>query len=161
MTALLVAAAAACALLAVRAQRLLQSALYLAGLSMLTAVILYRLGAPEAAVVELSVGAGLVTVLFVFAIAITGEEAIEAAPLIPAPLAWLLVILAVVGVGAPVLPLPAGANAAGAASVGVERAFREYFWEARGLDALVQAGLIFAGVMGILGLLAERGRRAL
>ena len=41
------------------------------------AALLYALGAHEVAVIELSVGAGLVTVLFVFAINIAGEEPIE------------------------------------------------------------------------------------
>jgi uncharacterized MnhB-related membrane protein len=63
-----------CAVQAVRVQRLLNSALWLAGASALVALLIYMLGAPEVAVIELSVGAGLVTVLFVFAINIAGEE---------------------------------------------------------------------------------------
>jgi uncharacterized MnhB-related membrane protein len=70
----IVAGMLACALMAIIARRLLTSALWLAGASALTALLLYLLGAPEVAVVELSVGAGLVTVLFVFAINIAGEE---------------------------------------------------------------------------------------
>ncbi|MHB1482597.1 MAG: hydrogenase subunit MbhD domain-containing protein, partial [Bellilinea sp.] len=57
-----------CAILAVRASRLLVSALWLAATSALVALEMYLLGAPEIAVIELSVGAGLVTILFVFAI---------------------------------------------------------------------------------------------
>ena len=71
---LIVAALLACALQAVRGTRLLIAALWLAGASALTALMMFRLGAPEVAVIELSVGAGLVTVLFVFAINIAGEE---------------------------------------------------------------------------------------
>ena len=62
-----------CAVMAVRTQRLLVSALWLAGASALVSLWMYILGAPEVAVIELSVGAGLVTVLFVFAINIAGE----------------------------------------------------------------------------------------
>jgi uncharacterized MnhB-related membrane protein len=80
-----------CAWQAVRSQRLLHSALWLACASALTALIIYILGAPEVAVIELSVGAGLVTVLFVFAINIAGEEALPVVPIIPRPLAWSLV----------------------------------------------------------------------
>ncbi len=71
---LIVAATLVCALQAVRSRRLLMSALWLAGASALVALMMYLLGAPEVAVIELSVGAGLVTVLFVFAINIAGEE---------------------------------------------------------------------------------------
>lgn len=68
---------------ALRARRLLYSALWLAGASALLATIFYQLGAPEVAVIELSVGAGLVTVLFVFAINVAGEEAYVGPPLVP------------------------------------------------------------------------------
>jgi len=56
----------ASAILAIRTKRLLISAIWLAVASALTAVMIYLLGAPQIAVIELSVGAGLVTVLFVF-----------------------------------------------------------------------------------------------
>ena len=74
---IIVASLLVCALQAVRAKRLLHSALWLAGASALVALEMYLMGAPEVAVIELSVGAGLVTVLFVFAINIAGEEAIS------------------------------------------------------------------------------------
>jgi len=53
---------------------LIASALWLAGVSALVSIMCYLLGAYAVAVIELSVGAGLVTVLFVFAISIAGEE---------------------------------------------------------------------------------------
>src|SRR5512133_3353522 len=88
---IVVAGLLVCAVQAVRAPRLLHSALWLAGASALVALEMYLLGAPEVAVIELSVGAGLVTVLFVFAINIAGEEAMTALPVVPRPLAWILV----------------------------------------------------------------------
>ena len=139
-----------CAFMAIRAGRLLGSALWLAGASALTALILYLLGAAEVAVIELSVGAGLVTILFVFAINIAGDEAIDVKSLIPKPLALILVIIAsgfllwmVLPSMGVVLPLPQ------------ESGFVRTFWEDRSLDALLQIVLIFAGVLGMLGLLAE------
>jgi uncharacterized MnhB-related membrane protein len=60
-----------CTVMAVRGKHLLVSAIWLAGSSAFVALLLFRMGAPEIAVIELSVGAGLVTVLFVFAINIT------------------------------------------------------------------------------------------
>ena len=139
-----------CGVLALRAPKLLSSALWLAGASALVALVTYQLGAPEIAVIELSVGAGLVTVLFVFAINVAGDEAIPIQTLIPRPLAWVLVALAVGLLGWLTLPalnssLPAlGGNA-----------FVVTFWQDRSLDALLQVVLIFAGVLGLLGLLTE------
>ncbi len=96
---LVLVGAIVCAIGAIRADRLLVSALWLAGASALVALMMYLLGAPEVAVVELSVGAGLVTVLFVFAINIAGEEATRARSPIPRPLAWGLIILSVLLLG--------------------------------------------------------------
>lgn len=139
-----------CALQAVRAGRLLLSALWLAGTSALVALEMYLLGAPEVAVIELSVGAGLVTVLFVFAINIAGEETIALQPMIPRPLAWVLVLTSIILLGwmnASVLGL----------QVDIHKTlqFKSVLWENRVLDLFLQMMLIFAGVMGVLGLLAE------
>jgi uncharacterized MnhB-related membrane protein len=141
-----------CAIQAVRAQRLLLSALWLAGASALTALMIYLLGAPEVAVIELSVGAGLVTVLFVFAINIAGEEPISTISIVPKPLAWFLTLVSIFMliylnrdlVGIPVNILaPLGSQ------------FNEVLWENRVLDVLLQMVMVFCGVMGVLGLLAE------
>jgi len=147
--ALVVAGAILCAILAVRAARLIPAALWLAGLSALVSILLYALGAREVAVIELSVGAGLVTVLFVFAIGIAGDEAMDVRSLLPKPLAWLLVLIAMTLLGWMILP------SLGEVTPRVERSFAEVLWQDRGLDVLVQIALIFAGALGVLGLLAE------
>ena len=147
---LIVAGLLVCAYMAIRTERLLSSALWLAGASALTALTMYLLGAAEVAVIELSVGAGLVTILFVFAINITGEEAIEVKSLVPWPLGILLVVIAagllvymsLPGMG---IELPAPQIAG----------FVKTFWEDRSMDALLQMVIIFAGTVGMLGLLAE------
>lgn len=144
---LLVIAAILCALQVVRSPRLLSSALWLAGVSALVSILLYRLGAPEVAVIELSVGAGLVTVLFVFAFNIVGEEGQTAASLIPRPLIWGLVLLAAALLGWYTLPVASFPDRA------AEPSFAVVLWEQRGLDVLVQVALIFSGVMGLTGLL--------
>jgi uncharacterized MnhB-related membrane protein len=140
-----------CAVMAIRTKRLLVSALWLAGTSALVALLIYLLGAPEIAVIELSVGAGLVTVLFVFAINIAGEEPEPIVTLIPKPLAWILVMLAVLilawlSLPALNIPLPA---ASGTTS------FSLLVWRDRAVDVLLQIVLIFAGVLGVLGLMAD------
>jgi uncharacterized MnhB-related membrane protein len=154
---IIVAALLVCAVQAVRAKRLLLSALWLAGTSALVALLMYLLGAPEVAVIELSVGAGLVTVLFVFAINISGEEALALQPIVPRPLAWVLVLSSVILIAwmnADLLPIQVEVQEA------VQLQFKNVLWENRVLDLLLQLALIFAGVLGVLGLLAESSSHA-
>lgn len=141
-----------CAIFAIASSRLLISALWLAGCSALLALALANLGAPEVAVVELSVGAGLVTIIFVFAISIAGGEPAEHASIVPRALAWPLMatffaLLAWLTV--PRLLTPALT----AQPLSVLQAI----WQARALDTLLQVALIFCGVLGSLGLLSESG----
>lgn len=138
-----------CAILAFRAKRLLISAIWLALTSALVALLLYLLGGPHIAVIELSVGAGLVTVLFVFAINISGEEVMDAESVLPKPYAWgsigiaaglaLFLILKTLGIVSftPGLTKTSTIN-----------------WDGRFLDFILQVVLIFAGVLGVLGILA-------
>jgi uncharacterized MnhB-related membrane protein len=138
-----------CAIQAIRTRHLLTSALWLAGVSALVALTLYTLGAAQVAVIELSVGAGLVTVLFVFAINIASDEDIDQKSLLPGWLTWGLAGLAVLLLAWLALPL---------ASWGVpvpELSFTNVLWEQRGLDVMVQIVLIFAAVLGLLNILGE------
>jgi uncharacterized MnhB-related membrane protein len=139
-----------CAVQAIRTNRLLISAIWLAGASALTALILYYLGAYQVAVIELSVGAGLVTVLFVFAINISGEEVFKPTKLVPKPLAWaiaLLVALILIWYTSGSL-YPKG--------VAIETfPFQTLLWETRGIDIILQGFLIFVGVLAVLGIMAE------
>jgi uncharacterized MnhB-related membrane protein len=145
----LMAAMVVCAILAIRASRLVASALWLAGLSALLAVLFYLLGAFRIAVIELSVGAGLVTVLLVFAIGVAGEETIRVKPLVPRVLAWGAGLVVVFLLGWLVLPLVA------APAPGSEPSLATLLWQDRALDVLIQVVLIFCGVVGILGILTE------
>ena len=139
-----------CAILAITSKRLLVSAIWLAVTSALAAIMFYLLGAVQVAVIELSVGAGLVTVLFVFAINISGEEALNLSPLMPKPLAWGLVVIAV---GLAIYLTIRG----GIFSLPLTQATEtpSILWSARNLDLLLQSALIFSGVLGVLGILSE------
>lgn len=143
-------AALVCAVQAIRTQRLLISAIWLAGTSALTALLLFILGAHEVAVIELSVGAGLVTVLFVFAINISGEEIFKPARLVPKPIAWAVVLLTT----ALLVWFTSGSFTQSAITV-EEFTFSTALWEMRGIDIVLQGFLIFAGVLVVLGLLNE------
>lgn len=139
----------ASAVLAFRSQRLLISAIWLALTSALVALMLYMLGGPHIAVIELSVGAGLVTVLFVFAINISGEEVMDAQSVLPKPYAWgslgiaaglaIFLILKTLGI------VSFSADISKASLI---------LWDSRYLDIVLQVVLIFAGVLGVIGVLA-------
>jgi uncharacterized MnhB-related membrane protein len=146
---ILVVGAIACAGLALRANRLMIAALWLAVSSALLAVLFYMMGAPEIGVIELSVGAGLVTVLLVFAISVAGNERQDMHPLLPRPITWGLALVAFGLLAWKVLPAVTALQT-GAAAI----TFTEALWQQRGLDVLVQIVLIFAGVLGFLGLLS-------
>ncbi len=139
-----------CSVQAVRVKYLLSSAIWLAGASAATAILLYRLGAHEIAVIELSVGAGLVTVLFVFAISIAGEEALPDLVSIPRWLSILVIITAMGLFAWMSLPAfnitPPGAKELGLTSI---------LWQNRGLDVLLQIVFVFSGVLGVIGLLGN------
>ena len=138
-----------CAIQAIRTNRLLISAIWLAGASALTALIMYILGAFQVAVIELSVGAGLVTILFVYAFSIIGELTIDERGIVPRPLVWTLVAVFVLTLSWLTLPHLEAHVATGEAS------FASVLWQQRGLDIIVQIILIFSGILGLTGLLTH------
>jgi len=146
---ILVVGAVICAYRAMTEARILSSTIYLACVSAAVAMMLYLLGAYQVAVIELSVGAGLVTVLLVYAISVVGDDASDPGPVIPRPVAVGLTLLTAVMLGYMAYSLP---------SKGLTGRFPPLvnaLWEQRVLDVWIQMVLIFAGVLGILGLLAE------
>ena len=146
---ILVGAAIFSAIQSIRANSLLRSAIWLAGVSVLLSILIYMLGAYLVAVIELSVGAGLVTVMFVFAISVAGEEGIGEQPLMPKPLAWTLVLCSAFLLVTYILPIKAMIPAA------ADTTLVAVVWQDRSLDLLVQVALIYSGVLGLVGILAE------
>jgi NADH-quinone oxidoreductase subunit J len=122
-------------------------------MSALLAALIYRLKSPYAAVFELSVVAGLITVLFVSTIALTREEEDVKEPRWPAILFPL--VLVVFGlIDLTVMKdlfssVPAG-------SVNVGQSFGETLWGIRSLDVLGQVAVMFGGVFGVLALLRDK-----
>ena len=156
LTLVLVLAMAVCALAAIRARQLLSSVLWLAAVSVLVSILLYALAAPEIAVIELSVGAGLVTVLFVFAIGIAGEITRDLATLVPRWLGLALSIAAMLLLGR--LIWPGSQNVMIPVTVGAPgTSYAATLWETRSVDMVVAIALVFAGVLGMLNLLLPIG----
>jgi NADH-quinone oxidoreductase subunit J len=144
------------ALATIMTARVLRSALLLAVTSAVLAVLMYRLGAPIAAVFELSVCAGLIPAIFISAIGMTsrlsGEELKERqqehwrrfGPL-PGVVILVGVLLAIwqpdFGVTLPTL--------AGPSDVG------EVLWNHRHADLLGQVTVLLAGAMAVVVLVKE------
>jgi uncharacterized MnhB-related membrane protein len=147
---LLLTGAIFCAYRATVSRRILSSTLYLACISALTSVVIFMMGATQVAVMELSVGAGLVTVLMVYALSVVGEDALDPISVIPKPLALGLVGAVTILLAWMVYPAIQSAGLTGSVDLA------SVLWQQRVLDVWIQIVLIFSGVMGVLGLLSER-----
>ncbi|MGE5462021.1 MAG: hydrogenase subunit MbhD domain-containing protein [Syntrophothermus sp.] len=135
---------------AIVSNRILSATIYLACISALVSCVIYMLGAVQVAVMELSVGAGLVTVLLVYAVSVVGDDALDLPSVLPKPLAFGLVGLIAVLLGWMIYPAIPAYYGSGSLSLAVS------LWQSRVLDVWIQIALIFSGVMGVLGLLSEK-----
>ena len=140
--------------LAILLRDLLKSAIALAVASLLLGIIFFRMSAPYAGVFEISVVAGLITVLFVLTIALTktGEEVRESRLL---KWAFPLVFVAFIVIDALVMKsllgkIPALASGAETGSFG------EVLWKTRTYDLVGQIAVILAGVFSVLALFRKR-----
>jgi uncharacterized MnhB-related membrane protein len=139
-----------CAYHSIVAKRILTATLYLAGTSAIASTMLYLMGAYQVAVIELSVGAGLVTVLLVYAVSVVGDDALDPVSVIPKPLALVLVAAIAILLSRMAYPLIQVHGIVGGKS---DLAY--VLWQQRVLDVYIQIALIFSGVLGVLGLLSE------
>jgi len=136
-------------ILAVLSRDLLRSAISLAVASVFLALIFFRMNAVYAGVFEVSVVAGLITVLFITAIALTRSEGgvteskrhLFIFPLFFAALAVidLLVMKKLLG------RIPAMVSSESGT-------FGQVLWNQRTFDLVGQIGVIFAGVLAVLAL---------
>ena len=141
---------------------LLYVAVSLAAASAVLALVLFRFGANVAGVFELSVCAGLITVLFVSTVSLTknSDQTVESR----VPLYFLpFILLLLVGVDLFVVQALAGALAPSPAGTVVPAAgatFQQVFWGQRTGDILGQISLILVGVFGILTIFRVTGKEA-
>jgi NADH-quinone oxidoreductase subunit J len=152
-----------CALWAVMATDILKSALALAMTSVFLAVVIFLLGSPLAAVFELSVCAGLITVVFISAISMIKPEGhdrredieqhrkrrLERYILLPSLLAVVIIIVLMNRVDLPVFQL--------AEESGLT--LSEIMWDERRVDLAGQAIMILVGVFGVVVLFKEYIKR--
>jgi NADH-quinone oxidoreductase subunit J len=136
------------------AKDLLKAAIALAAASVFLSLVLFHHGAWVAAVFELSVCAGLITVLFVSTVSLTkdsdqNEESKITGYLLPAFLLFFIGVdfFALKWIGEFVPKAKAITESASGTS-----GFSAVFWGERTTDVLGQAALILAGVFAILAL---------
>lgn len=146
---------------AVMAGNLLKAAIGLAVTSAILAVIMFRLDAPLAAVFELSVCAGLITVIFISVISLTrppvGTEdgtgkikILRRFALLP-----LLVLIAAIALGM----LNFNPDFSSLLAQSPEGDMRLVLWGQRQLDLFGQVVVLLAGIFGVVVLFKERGRK--
>jgi NADH-quinone oxidoreductase subunit J len=137
-------------------RQLVKAAIALAFTSVVLCIVMFKLNAPWAAVFELSVCAGLITVVFISAVSLvkpaTEEERAAHIRFKTRRYFLLPLVLLLVGVGMSYLtgqPLPLPA----AESAGTE--LRSLLWGSRSLDLLGQVLVLLAGVWGVVVLFKE------
>jgi NADH-quinone oxidoreductase subunit J len=143
-----------CSILAVFFSDLLKAAISLAGASVFLAMIFFELGATYAGVFEISVVAGLITVLFIATISLTKkEEGIKHNR-------WMRLLFPLVFMGFVLIDFVVvrqylgGLTAlSGPAETG---GFGRVFWGGRTFDLVAQIAIILAGVFCVLALFRKR-----
>jgi NADH:ubiquinone oxidoreductase subunit 6 (subunit J) len=140
--------------LAILLKDLIKAALSLAVASLFLGIVFFRLSAPYAGVFEISVVAGLITVLFILTIALTKKEGeVSESKLVKLafPLFFILFIiidgLVMKSLLQKIPALPAGPEAG---------TFGEVLWKQRTFDLVAQIGVIFAGVLAVLALFRKK-----
>ena len=142
--------------LAILLRDLLRSAISLAVASLLLGIIFFRMNAPYAGVFEISVVAGLITVLFILTIALTnaGEEVRESKAVNWVFPAFFVVFIVIDGLVMKGLLEKIPSLASAAAPGG----FREVLWKGRTMDLVGQIAVILAGVFSVLALFRKRDK---
>ena len=143
--------------LAIFLKDLLQAAISLAVASLLLGIIFFRMSASYAGVFEISVVAGLITVLFILTIALTntGEEVRESQAREPGLPALLRRVHHHRRPGHEGPPPEDPGPALGDPKPG---AFGDVLWKGRTLDLVGQIAVILAGVFSVLALFRKRDK---
>jgi NADH:ubiquinone oxidoreductase subunit 6 (subunit J) len=144
------------AALAIMAKDLIKAAIALAVSSLLLGIVFFRMNAPFAGVFEISVVAGLITVLFILTIALTktdGEVQESKKALWVFPLFFVLFVavdaLVMKGLTSKIAALPAAPETG---------AFGDVLWKQRTFDLIGQLAVILSGVFAVLALFRKRDK---
>ena len=150
---LLIGVVVFCAL-AILAKDLIKSAISLAVASVLLGILFFTMNAPYAGVFEISVVAGLITVLFMLTIALTkaeGEVTERRWVKIAFPLFFVaFIVIDVLVMKSLLSKLPLAASGAESGSFG------DVLWKQRTFDLIGQLAVILAGVFAVLALFRKK-----
>ena len=142
--------------LAILLRDLLKSAISLAAASLLLGVVFFRMNAPYAGVFEISVVAGLITVLFILTIALTkaGDEVRESRVV-----NWVFPLFFIVFIIIDALVMKGLLQKIPALASGAETGtFGDVLWKGRTFDLVGQIAVILAGVFAVLALFRKRDK---
>jgi len=141
----------------VMTRSILRSAMGLALTSVILAIVMFRLNSPLAAVFELSVCAGLISVLFVSTISITQpyttEEILKRMKDMFARFRFLPLIIIISGIALAFVNIRPAINLPAPEAI---KDARVILWNSRGLDLMGQVLILLTGVFGIVILFKER-----
>ena len=138
---------------------LIRAAIALAATSAVLAIIMYQLLSPLAAVFELSVCAGLITVIFMSTISLA--EPLTYAETIARSKArmkrfWFLPLI-LIALGALLVLFASNLNAPFIPSETIKSVY-VYLWDLRQLDVFGQIIVLFAGVFGVVVFFKDMGK---
>jgi NADH-quinone oxidoreductase subunit J len=143
-------------ILAILSKDLIKSAISLALASLFLGILFFQMNAPYAGVFEISVVAGLITVLFMLTIALTKAEGDVREPKLARlifPLVFvafiLIDVLVMKGLLQKVPALPETSEPG---------AFGDVLWKQRTFDLVGQLAIILAGVFSVLALFRKRNK---
>ena len=132
----------------VLSRHLINAAISLAAVSAACGVLMYVLGAHTAAIFEVSVCSGLVTVIFISAVSLSNGDKQASAPEKRAHL--LPIILVAVGAVLMIAAVLTGFSLGVPGPVASARSFDNVFWETRQADIFGQMVAIIAGASAIV-----------
>lgn len=135
---------------------LLKAAISLAVASVFLAILFFRMSSPYVGVFEISVVAGLITVLFIAAITMTRDRGNDVPEnklaLFVFPAFFILLILI------DFLVIRKWMGHVGVLPGAEEGSFGDVLWNKRTFDLIGQIGVIFAGVFAVLALFRNRSK---
>ena len=144
------------AVAAILVRDILKAAICLAAASLLLGILFFTMNAPYVGAFEISVVAGLITVLFVVTIALTRADAdVRESKLA----AWGFPLFFVVFLAIDLLVMKGLIGRIPALVAGGEGgSFSDALWKGRTFDLVAQIGLIFAVVFAVLALFRKRSK---
>jgi NADH-quinone oxidoreductase subunit J len=144
------------AVAAVLVRDILKAAICLAVASLLLGILFFAMKAPYVGAFEISVVAGLITVLFVVTIALTRTDAVVRESKLAT---WGFPLFFIVFLAIDLLVMKGLIGRIPTVASGPEGGtFSEALWKGRTFDLVAQVGIIFAGVFSVLALFRKRSK---